>query len=47
MATGSGKSLCIFVVPLAASPNSGGVIISPLKGLIDQQVKAKLVLYGY
>ena len=40
MATGSGKSLCIFLVPLAASPNSVGVVISPLKGLIDQQVRA-------
>ena len=34
MATGAGKSLCFFLVPLAIGPQSVGVIISPLKGLI-------------
>ena len=38
MATGSGKSLCMFLPPLAASDVSIGVIISPLNALMDQQV---------
>ena len=38
MATGSGKSLCMFLPPLAASDVSMGVIISPLNALMDQQV---------
>ena len=41
MATGSGKSLCFFIVPLATSSHSVGVIISPLKGLMDQQVSTQ------
>lgn len=39
MATGSGKSLCMFLPPLAVSDNSMAVIISPLIGLMDQQVR--------
>ena len=39
MATGSGKSLCIFLPPLAVSDSSMPVIISPLIGLMDQQVR--------
>lgn len=38
MATGSGKSLCMFLGPLAKSDLAIGVIISPLHGLMQQQV---------
>lgn len=38
MATGSGKSLCMFLGPLAKSSMAVGVIISPLNGLMEQQV---------
>lgn len=38
MATGSGKSLCMFLPSLAASDVSMSVIISPLNALMDQQV---------
>ena len=38
MATGAGKSLCFFMVPLATDPCALGVIISPLNALMDQQV---------
>ena len=38
IATGGGKTLCFYLVPLAASPTAVGVIISPLKALMDQQV---------
>ena len=38
MATGSGKSLCMFLGPLAKSDAAIGVIISPLNGLMQQQV---------
>ena len=37
MATGAGKTLCIFLPPLAVSDSAIGVI-SPLNGLMDQQV---------
>ena len=36
MATGGGKSLCIYLVPLAVSGTAMGVVISPLVGLMDQ-----------
>lgn len=39
MATGSGKSLCMFLGPLAKSDEAIGVVISPLSGLMDQQVR--------
>lgn len=39
MATGSGKSLCMFLSPLAKSDAAVGVIISPLNGLMQQQVR--------
>lgn len=39
MATGAGKSLCMFLAPLAVSPDALGVVISPLNGLMDQQVQ--------
>ncbi len=38
MATGSGKSLCMFLVPLALNDAAMGVVISPLNALMDQQV---------
>lgn len=38
MATGSGKTLCMLLPPLAASASAMGVIISPLNGLMDEQV---------
>ena len=40
MATGAGKSLCMFLAPLSVSERAVGVIISPLNGLMDQQVYA-------
>ena len=36
--TGGGKSLCVFLTPLAVSDTAMGIVISPLNGLIDQQV---------
>lgn len=39
MATGSGKSLCMYLVPLVTGNSSVGIIISPLIGLIGQQVR--------
>ena len=38
MATGAGKSLCMFLAPLAIGESAIGVIISPLNALMDQQV---------
>ena len=38
MATGAGKSLCMFLVPLAHDVPSVGVVISPLNSLMDEQV---------
>ena len=38
MPTGGGKTLCMFLPPLAMSPTATGLIISPLVALIDQQV---------
>ena len=46
MATGSGKSLCFFLVPLAIDPRSVGVIISPMKGPMDQQVYRLITIAG-
>lgn len=37
MATGSGKSLCMFLPPLATRDDSMGMVISPLNALMDQQ----------
>ena len=39
MATGAGKSLCMFLAPLAISESAVGVVISPLNGLMEQQVR--------
>ena len=38
--TGGGKTLCMFVPPLAMSPTAIGLIISLLVALIDQQISA-------
>lgn len=38
MSTGAGKSLCMFLPPLAMSSSSMGVVISPLNCLMDEQV---------
>lgn len=38
MRTGGGKSLCMFLLPLAMSENAIGIIVSPLVSLMDQQV---------
>ena len=38
MGTGSGKSLCMFLGPLALSDSAIGVVISPLNGLMQPQV---------
>jgi superfamily II DNA helicase RecQ len=38
MPTGGGKSLCMFLVPLAVNKKAIGVIVSPLVSLMDQQV---------
>ena len=36
--TGGGKSLCMFLVVLSSEPHALGVIISPLIGLMDEEV---------
>ncbi len=38
MATGAGKSLCMFLAPLSYGSTTVCIIISPLNGLMDQQV---------
>ena len=38
VATGAEKSLCMFLAPLSMGELAMGVIISPLNGLMDQQV---------
>lgn len=38
MPTGGGKSLCMFLLPLAIGGSAAGIIISPLVSLMDQQV---------
>ncbi len=44
MATGAGKSLCIFLVPLAVSDTAMGVVISPLNALMEQQVRISVLI---
>ena len=36
--TGGGKSLCMYLVPLAIGSDTMGVVVSPLVGLMKQQV---------
>ena len=38
MATGSGKSLCMFLPALSSSEQAATVVISPSNGLMEQQV---------
>ena len=38
MATGAGKSIPMFLVPLSHSIKAVGIIISPLNSLMDEQV---------
>lgn len=38
MPTGGGKTLCMFLPPLATSDVAIGLVISPLVALMDQQV---------
>lgn len=45
MATGSGKSLCMFLAPLALAESAIGVVISPLNALMEQQV-CRLLYYS-
>ena len=45
MATGSGKPLCMFLPPLAVSSTAMAVVISPLIGLLDQQVRTNWYEY--
>ena len=47
MATGSGKSLCMFIVPLVQSDTAMGIVISPLNSLMDEQVKLRLYAANY
>lgn len=44
MATGAGKSLCMFLAPLAAQESGIRVVISPLNGLMDEQVSVDAIL---
>ena len=44
MATGAGKSLAMFLVPLAYSNMAVGVIISPLISLMDEQVRCVSII---
>lgn len=46
MATGAGKSLCIFLPPLALSTTAIGIVISPLIGLMEQQVCSCMYVYS-
>lgn len=45
MATGAGKLLCIYFVPLAMGTSTVGVVISPLNGLMDQQVSSTQLVH--
>ena len=43
MATGAGKSLCMFLVPLAYSDTATAIIISPLNTLMNEQVNISII----
>ena len=38
IATGGGKSICMFLPVLTISTSAIGIVVSPLVGLMDQQV---------
>lgn len=40
VATGCGKSLCMFLPPLVHGEKAAAIIISPLVGLMDEQVRS-------
>ena len=44
MATGAGKSLCLFLDPYSVSDSAMGIIVSPLVGLMDHQVTGLCLL---
>ena len=45
MATGAGKSLCFYLVPLSLSSSAVGVVVGPLNALMDQQVIGIFILH--
>ena len=47
MVTGSGKSLCMFLPPLIVSLEAAAVVVSPLNGLMEQQVGCRTYSYKY
>ena len=46
MPTGGGKTLCMFLMPLSMSSDAMGIIISPLVGLIRQQVYTLISIFN-
>lgn len=45
MPSGGGKTLCMFLVPLSVSSDAMAIIISPLVGLIEQQVCTFMLIF--
>ena len=45
MPTGGGKTMCMFVPPLATSDTAMGLVISPLIALMEQQVRLESKYY--
>lgn len=46
MCTGAGKTLCMFLPPLAMSESSVGVVISPLNAIMDEQVHVHTLYFS-